>query len=459
MAAMRVTPLRAPLLLIAVASARARAQGWQTYGPPLFDVNAVAAAADDATAYAASSDNAAGQSAIFRTPDGGRTWTPLVQAASGEFYSALLVDPFDSETLYTGAPAGDGTTKIYWSGNSGSNWVPGQTIPVFCIPSLAAGATAGSAFVSCGTYLYSTVDGGRTWRQLLNPFTEATRLASGPGGMLVAYGPTHIFRSADAGVTWTPAGSAPAACPGLTSLRVSPANPGTFVAGTGLTGAGGFQCGGVYRSSDGGAHWTGSSLTDVYVTDLAYDPNVVSRVYASAGYLAGVLPKGGVFQSLDGGATWSDLDLPQNGAGGLALSSPGDRIYAATSLGVYQLALSAGTTTCVADDVTLCLDGARFRVRSTWTKNDGSTGPGHAAALTSDTGDFWFFDSSNIEVIVKVLEGCSSNSHRWVFAGGLTNVLVTLTVTDMVTGAVQTYTNPQGTPFAPIQDTSAFPCN
>ena len=74
-------------------------------------------------------------------------------------------------------------------------------------------------------------------------------------------------------------------------------------------------------------------------------------------------------------------------------------------------------------------------------------------------GDFWFFDASNVEIIVKVLEGCTTNAHRWVFASGLTNVLVNLTVTDVVTGATRPYTNPQSTPFAPIEDTSAFPCN
>ena len=33
-----------------------------------------------------------------------------------------------------------------------------------------------------------------------------------------------------------------------------------------------------------------------------------------------------------------------------------------------------------------------------------------------------------------------------------------LTVTDTQTGAIRTYTNPQGTAFEPIQDTHAFPC-
>jgi hypothetical protein len=35
---------------------------------------------------------------------------------------------------------------------------------------------------------------------------------------------------------------------------------------------------------------------------------------------------------------------------------------------------------------------------------------------------------------------------------------VVLKVTDTQTGQVKTYVNPQGTAFAPIQDTSAFAC-
>jgi hypothetical protein len=38
----------------------------------------------------------------------------------------------------------------------------------------------------------------------------------------------------------------------------------------------------------------------------------------------------------------------------------------------------------------------------------------------------------------------------------LTNVKTVITVTDSQTGIMKTYTNPQGSPFAPIQDTAAF---
>jgi hypothetical protein len=81
-----------------------------------------------------------------------------------------------------------------------------------------------------------------------------------------------------------------------------------------------------------------------------------------------------------------------------------------------------------------------------------------AVPQTSDTGVFWFFSANNIEVIIKVVNACTftGGPRYWVFAGGLTNVHVVLTVTDTQTEAVRTYTNPQNTAFAPIQDTNAF---
>ena len=42
------------------------------------------------------------------------------------------------------------------------------------------------------------------------------------------------------------------------------------------------------------------------------------------------------------------------------------------------------------------------------------------------------------------------------FVGGLTNVAVTITVTDTASHTQEIYQNPAGTPFAPIQDTAAF---
>jgi hypothetical protein len=111
---------------------------------------------------------------------------------------------------------------------------------------------------------------------------------------------------------------------------------------------------------------------------------------------------------------------------------------------------------CTASPTALCLDGSRFKVEAMWKTPQGQTGSGQGVALTGDSGYFWFFDASNVEVVVKVLNGCPVNNRFWVFAGGLTNVSAILTVTDTVTNTVQRYENTQGRAFQPIQDTEAF---
>jgi hypothetical protein len=118
----------------------------------------------------------------------------------------------------------------------------------------------------------------------------------------------------------------------------------------------------------------------------------------------------------------------------------------------------ASSTTCTGDANTLCLGGLRFKVTATFDTGHGNAGNAHVTQLTADTGYLWFFDAANVEAVVKVIDGCGLGGHYWVFAGGLTNVQAVITVTDLQTGAVKTYTNPQGRAFAPIQDTSAFAC-
>ncbi len=128
-----------------------------------------------------------------------------------------------------------------------------------------------------------------------------------------------------------------------------------------------------------------------------------------------------------------------------------------TWVGEAAAPLTAGS--CSPDATVLCLGNGRFRVTATWARADGSTGAGGAAPITDATGDFWFFDESNIELVVKVLDACGLVSpHFWTFAGGLTNVGVTLLVEDTVAGSSRTYTNAPGTAFPPLEDTQAFPC-
>ncbi len=114
-----------------------------------------------------------------------------------------------------------------------------------------------------------------------------------------------------------------------------------------------------------------------------------------------------------------------------------------------------GSTGCSATSTALCLNNNRFRVTATW-QSTNDAGTGTAVPLTSDTGYFWFFSSNNVEMVIKVVNGCPLNSRYWVFSGGLTNVQVSIQVTDTLTGSTRSYSNPISTAFQPIQDTSAF---
>jgi hypothetical protein len=134
-----------------------------------------------------------------------------------------------------------------------------------------------------------------------------------------------------------------------------------------------------------------------------------------------------------------------------------------TAAGDYTLAVDGGAvdsarmaaSACTSGH-NLCLNGDRFVAEVTWKDFKGNTGMGEAVSLTADTGYFWFFSESNVELVVKVLDGRALNGNYWVFYGSLSNVEYTLKVTDTVTGRVRTYRNPSGR-LASAGDTSAFP--
>jgi hypothetical protein len=109
------------------------------------------------------------------------------------------------------------------------------------------------------------------------------------------------------------------------------------------------------------------------------------------------------------------------------------------------------------DDNALLLHEERFRIEAQWRTPQGQTGAGIPVPLTADSGTFWFFHPHNVELLVKVLDACIDPFQRfWFFAAGLTNVEVTLTVTDTLAGESQSYVNALGQAFLPIQDTTSF---
>ncbi|MEM7351337.1 MAG: fibronectin type III domain-containing protein [Acidobacteriota bacterium] len=118
---------------------------------------------------------------------------------------------------------------------------------------------------------------------------------------------------------------------------------------------------------------------------------------------------------------------------------------------------SSSTGPCVAGPTTLCLNQGRFQVEVTWGDFAGNSGPATDAGLVSaDSGLFYFFSPNNWEMLVKVLDGCAINDRFWVFAAATTDVEYTLTVSDTLTGFVETYINPLGTAAPAVTDTDAF---
>ncbi len=113
---------------------------------------------------------------------------------------------------------------------------------------------------------------------------------------------------------------------------------------------------------------------------------------------------------------------------------------------------------CMPDASTLCLQNGRFKVTADW--RDGNSASGQAQAVPSagqaDTGFFYFTEPDNLELLVKVLDGCQMNDRHWIFASGMTSNEFTLTVTDTETGFGKRYMNPLGEPAPAITDTSAF---
>lgn len=70
-----------------------------------------------------------------------------------------------------------------------------------------------------------------------------------------------------------------------------------------------------------------------------------------------------------------------------------------------------------------------FVVGVDWKLPSGETGQGNAVRLTEDSGYFWFFDSGNAEITIKILDGRPINGHWWVFIASMTNVEAKIRVT------------------------------
>jgi hypothetical protein len=118
---------------------------------------------------------------------------------------------------------------------------------------------------------------------------------------------------------------------------------------------------------------------------------------------------------------------------------------------------------CTPDAATLCLgqgaNAGRFEVTVDWRTQDDTTGQGMADPLSDRAGLMYFFNPNNIEMLIKVLDGCSQPEQLrgyWVLFAATTDVEFTLTVEDTQTGFSKEYFNPLGQPADAVVDIPAF---
>jgi plastocyanin len=112
---------------------------------------------------------------------------------------------------------------------------------------------------------------------------------------------------------------------------------------------------------------------------------------------------------------------------------------------------------CIPGPNTLCVSNGRFAITVDWrTATDSNHGNAVVVPTAPDSGLFYFFDAANLEMLIKVLNGCALTNTYWVFYAATTNVELKTTVIDSQTGKVKVYFNPLNTAAPPIQDTGAL---
>jgi len=176
---------------------------------------------------------------------------------------------------------------------------------------------------------------GLKWR-LIGPFRggRAVAVSGVPGDSTTFYfGAVNggIWKTTDAGTVWSPVfDKQPVGSIG--AIAVAPSNPKTIYAGTGESDIrSDLSSGkGVYKSTDGGSTWTHIGLEDTrQISRIVVDPQNANVVYVGAlGHAYGPNEQRGVYKSVDGGAHWTRvLDQgPEIGVSDLAICSGNPQI-------------------------------------------------------------------------------------------------------------------------------------
>ncbi len=276
------------LALPAVAAA-----AWRTEGPFVATITDVAVdPAKPETIYAATSGGG-----VWRSDDGGQTWSLPGAGMVSRSVEWIEVDPRDPVTLWAGVK-GDESAAFWRSPDRGKSWTSvrvDKTSGALGQPIAFAASKPGTIFVPATNLHYRSGDGGKTWQSFRVPDQDVYAFAVHPQDANIVWaggrGSEHnLSRSQDGGKTWRPFGQG-LRQDSIKLLRVSAANPSTLYAVSGF--------GHLQRSTDGGATWTELELglrgTDELYS-LEIDPHDPQTLLAAT--------RKGLRVSGDAGETW-----------------------------------------------------------------------------------------------------------------------------------------------------------
>lgn len=163
---------------------------------------ALAAGSDAMSMSVVGSDSLviAGHGVLAVSRDGGRTIAPLANDLPSDDIHGFTRDPAQPARMWA-ALAGGG---VFETTDAGSTWVSVRADPMFNLVAMVRDGRTDLLGVDASG-LSTSPDGGRSWTSLATPPTyPMTALASSPDGRaLYAGSPSALFRSVDAGRTWT----------------------------------------------------------------------------------------------------------------------------------------------------------------------------------------------------------------------------------------------------------------
>ena len=253
---------------------------------------------EPSTVYAAS------DAGVFKTTNGGRTWSVMNSGLTSRSVVAIAINPSAPSTLYvlvsvTGVP---GVYGVYKSTDAGASWnlrsngLPGgsTTFHGLAIDPVSPNTLyVGLASCCVSSRIYKSTDGADNWAPLPNaPPLFPTTLAIDPLNHLTIYAadggsPGAIYKSIDAGATWQSLGSTVLMA---RSLSVSPLTPGLIYAHTDQA---------LFRSVDGGSNW---STVNSRIGKIVFDPLTSSTLYLLEKPFT--FDPQGLLKSTDNGQTW-----------------------------------------------------------------------------------------------------------------------------------------------------------